>query len=57
LAFFQTLRLERATHLVKTKYASVDEVAALVGYSDGTTLRTLLRRRLNMGINEIRRAH
>ena len=54
LSYFQSLRVERAVHLLKTGGASVDEVAARVGYSDGTTLRTLLRRRLNLGVREIR---
>ncbi|HEX8152706.1 MAG TPA: helix-turn-helix domain-containing protein, partial [Thermoanaerobaculia bacterium] len=56
LSYFQSLRVERAVHLLKTRNASVDEVAAQVGYSDGATLRTLLRRRLNAGVREIRRA-
>ena len=55
LSYFQSLRVERAVHLLKTTSASVDEVAARVGYADGVTLRTLLRRRLNQGILEIRR--
>jgi transcriptional regulator GlxA family with amidase domain len=55
LAYFQSLRIERAVHLLKTGSASVDEVAARVGYAEGATLRTLLRRRLNLGIKEIRR--
>jgi len=55
LSYFQTLRLERAVHLLKTQTTNVDDVAARVGYSDGTTLRALLRRRLNMGVREIRR--
>ena len=54
LAYFQSLRVERAVHLLKTGNASVDEVAAEVGYADGTTLRTLLRRRLKVGVREIR---
>jgi hypothetical protein len=36
--------------------ASVDEVATRVGHADGVTLRALLRRRLKLGIKEIRRA-
>ena len=55
LAYVQSLRVERAVHLLKTTNASVDEVATRVGYADGVTLRTLLRRRLNQGIKEIRR--
>ena len=56
LAYFQDLRVERAVHLLKTSRASVDDVAARVGYADGATLRTLLRRRLHAGVKEIRRA-
>ena len=56
LSYFQNLRLERAVHLLKTQTSNVDEVATKVGYSDGATLRALLRRRLNMGIREIRRS-
>jgi transcriptional regulator GlxA family with amidase domain len=55
LSYFQSLRMERAVHLLKTGSASVDEVAGSVGYADGGTLRTLLRRRLNLGVKEIRR--
>jgi len=55
LSYVQGMRVERAVHLLKTTNASVDEVAARVGYADGVTLRTLLRRRLNQGIKEIRR--
>jgi len=55
LSYFQSLRVERAVHLLKTGSASVEEVAGRVGYADGATLRTLLRRQLNIGIKEIRR--
>ena len=55
LSYFQSLRVERAVHLLKTGNASVDEVAERVGYADGTTLRNLLRRRLKVGIKEIKR--
>lgn len=56
LGYVQDLRVERAVHLLKTSRASVDEVAARVGYADAATLRTLLRRRLHAGVKEIRRA-
>ena len=55
LSYFQSLRVERAVHLLKTGSASVEEVAARVGYADGATLRALLRNRLNLGVKEIRR--
>jgi transcriptional regulator GlxA family with amidase domain len=54
LAFFQDLRIERAVHLLKTSKRSVERIAELVGYADGVTLRTLLRRRLGKGVRELR---
>jgi transcriptional regulator GlxA family with amidase domain len=54
LAYFQTLRVERAVHLLTTSRDSVDEVAAKVGYADGATLRALLRRQLDLGVKDIR---
>ena len=54
LEYFQSVRVERAVHLLKTTRATVDEIAARVGYAGGVTLRTLLRRRLHAGIKRIR---
>jgi len=54
LAFFQDLRVEHARHLVRTSSLDLDTIAAEVGYVDGATLRTLLRRRLGRGVRELR---
>ena len=56
LEYFQSIRVERAVHLLKTTGSSVDEIAERVGYGDGVTLRTLLRRRLHTGVKQIRRS-
>ena len=54
LSYFQDLRVERAAHMLETSDVSVDEIASMVGYADGATLRTLLRRRLGRGVRELR---
>ena len=55
LDYFQDLRIERALHLLETGQASIDQIAAEVGYAEGTTLRVLLRKKLGRGVREIRR--
>jgi transcriptional regulator GlxA family with amidase domain len=54
LSYFQDLRIEHAVHRLQTGAASVDTIAAEVGYSDGVTLRNLLRRKLGRGVRELR---
>lgn len=54
VSYVQDLRIEKAVHLLKTSNHSVEQIASLVGYADGVTLRTLLRRRLGKGIREIK---
>jgi transcriptional regulator GlxA family with amidase domain len=56
LAYFQDLRIERAVHLLKTSRASVDDIAAAVGYADGKTLRSLLRKKTGHGTRALREA-
>lgn len=52
--YVQDLRIERAVHLLKTSDQNVDRIAEQVGYRDGVTLRTLLRRKLGKGLRDIR---
>jgi transcriptional regulator GlxA family with amidase domain len=54
LAYFQDLRVERAVHLLRTSSDDVEKIAEAVGYSDGVTLRNLLKRKLGRGVREIR---
>jgi len=54
LSYFQDLRVERAVQLLRTGSDSVDHIAAQIGYADGVTLRTLLRRKLGRGVRELR---
>jgi transcriptional regulator GlxA family with amidase domain len=57
LSYFQDLRVERAVHMLETSNVSIDEIASMVGYADGVTLRTLLRRKLGRGVRELRQNH
>lgn len=53
LAFFQDLPVQRAQHLVSIGH-DLEKIAIEVGYADPATLRTLLRRRLERTVREIR---
>jgi transcriptional regulator GlxA family with amidase domain len=54
LSYVQDLRVERAVHLLQTTVGTLEEIAADVGYADGVTLRTLLRRKTGRGVRELR---
>lgn len=54
IALVQDLRLERATHLLRISDDSIDAIASAVGYEDGATLRSLLRKKLHAGVRELR---
>jgi transcriptional regulator GlxA family with amidase domain len=54
LTYVQDLRVEHAVHLLQTSSASIDQIATQVGYADGVTLRTLIRRKLGRGVRELR---
>jgi transcriptional regulator GlxA family with amidase domain len=53
--FVQEVRLEQATHLLRTTAQTPDAIAAAVGYADAGTLRSLMRRRRNTTLAALRR--
>jgi transcriptional regulator GlxA family with amidase domain len=56
LSYVRDLRVEYAVQRLEATDASLDQIAADVGYSDGVTLRTLIRQKLGRGVRELRAA-
>lgn len=56
LGYVQDLRVDRAVHRLRTSDESVDAIAVEVGYADGVTLRTLLRKKTGRTVRELRRS-
>ena len=54
LSYFQEIRIEHATYLLRTSKKSVDQIASMVGYSNGKTLRRLINKKTDRTVNEIR---
>lgn len=54
LDFVHEVRLDHATHLLRSTKLSPDAVAAAVGYLNASTLRDLVRRRRGMTLRELR---
>lgn len=48
------LRVDLARHRLETTDESIEEIAEAVGYSDGVTLRNLLRQRTGVGVRALR---
>ncbi|HEY1546607.1 MAG TPA: helix-turn-helix domain-containing protein [Kofleriaceae bacterium] len=54
VSYLQDVRVELAIHRLRTTKQSIEEIASAVGYLDGVTLRTLLRRKTGRGVREFR---
>ena len=54
LEFVTEIRIDHATHLLRTTDLSTDQVARRVGYLNASTLRDLVRRRRGVTLRELR---
>ncbi len=53
LSYVQDLRVEIAIHKLRTTKDSIEDIAGAVGYADGVTLRTLLRKKTGRGVRDL----
>ena len=53
--YVRDIRVQHAIHRLRTSEDTLDEIADEVGYSDATTLRTVLRQKTGRGIRALRR--
>jgi len=53
--YVRDIRVQRAVHRLRTSDATIDAIADEVGYADGVTLRTVLRKKTGKGLRELRR--
>lgn len=54
IAFLQRIRVERAVELLETTRRPFEEIAAMVGYAEPSTLRAVIRRELGIRPSEVR---
>ena len=54
IAYVQDLRVSKAIHMLQTTDETIDEIARVVGYKEGGTLASLLRRKTGMGLKALR---
>lgn len=55
ISYVQDLRVDTARTMLESSERSIEEIAAAVGYQDGVTLRTLLRKKTGLGLRQLRR--
>lgn len=55
IAYVRDIRVQVATHRLRTSQLSLEEIAEEVGYADAVTLLNVLRKKTGRGVRELRR--